>query len=175
MVMMGRRDEGRISATDRLRAYAILGLTPRATEAEVVEAFRRALSERHIDRHGGNGDTSETTQVVWARKVLTESAGQRPTLIGLLNESHVLRRLVPRAQGFFYNPSHPVDGRDRLVRVVSSTVTDGLIACLGSDGEHYHVFRPDGDVPKGYALRLDGQGEPGRNEGEPGHLFLWFP
>lgn len=53
--------------------YAVLGVAPTATTAEIRQAFRRAVHRHHADRHPGDTAASERMRrIVGARDVLCD-------------------------------------------------------------------------------------------------------
>lgn len=53
--------------------YAVLGVSPSATPAEIRQAYRRLVAEQHADRHGGDSRAVERTRCLnLARDVLVD-------------------------------------------------------------------------------------------------------
>lgn len=158
---------------DRLfRAYAVLGLAPTASAEEVRQAYRKAAFEHHADR---GGHRAQFDAIVEAYREIRTRSGTEPNVVSLVRGRAFRFLIAPRTPGFLIAPGDPIDGRSHLVRVVQTTREEEILVIEGADGNTYRVTFSGLDLPKGQALRLQGQGEPARRGGVAGDLFLWFP
>lgn len=159
--------------TDRLfRAYATLGLSPSSSMQEVTRAYKKAARQHHADL---GGDPAQFEAVINARREIDAHFGVASNILSLARGRAFRYLVAPRTPGFLIASGDPIDGRSRLVRVIHATLVEQALIAKGADGETYTVPFTGGSVPSGLSLRLQGQGEPGRREGVPGDLFLWFP
>lgn len=154
----------------RAAAFHVLGVTPRADAAQIRLAFRAQIRLLHADR---GVDPEMSRSIIDAKRTL-EKVGF-PSLLESLTTRFVLHSLVPRTERFTYHTNEPIDGRHRVVGVLSARIHESELQCLGKDGERYRLPFSGTELPKQQAVRYLGQGEPGQRQGEPGDLYLWFP
>ena len=156
-----------------LSAYAVLGASPLASFEEVRHLHRKQVLVFHPDR---GGDRARFQALNHAFKLI-ESAqnAPKPSIVALVRGRTFKRVLAPRTKGFLLGATDPVDGRNYAVCVKSARREGNDLVCHGVDGKVYRVPYAEATVPHGRALRLVGEGESGRQGGDAGDLYLWFP
>ncbi len=168
-----RRKQQAEALEQLLGAYALLGVSPGTPFEEVKAIYRLKARELHTDRGGDKRAFQELVQAF--KRVEKTVDAPKPNVVTLSRGRLFQHTLAPRTPGFVIGTTDPVDGRNTMVCVRKVVREEKGLTCEGMDDNTYCVPYAEEVLPQGRALCLEGRGEPGRQGGESGDLYLWFP
>lgn len=166
-----------------MNLHELLGVNEDATEQQIRAAYRRIALRCHPDRSKGDPEAESLFhEATEAYRILTNPDRRRrydiehglvDSVVDLFERKrvgrHLMKSILPSAK------SAPRAGRSRVRVLAGRQLEDGRTLLLpAAPGSGRRSVR----VGKAPAVRdiawyeLDGLGEPGRNGGEPGALWL---
>ncbi|TAE60648.1 MAG: J domain-containing protein [Bacteroidetes bacterium] len=175
--------------------YKVLGLLQNATEEEIRKRFKQLAKEFHPDKRPDDPKAGEKFKEINEAKEVLLDVNARSRYDQLLTRHQAFAQQQARARtttppredsrnpvvddmfsAFFdgmFGGSDPVKGRnsEANVKISLQEAFTGVHDVLGYEGKKLRVHIPPG-VRQGQSLRIRGQGEPGRNGGEPGDLVI---
>jgi curved DNA-binding protein len=138
---MTATDAGREQAAD---LYRVLGVEPRATTAEIAQAYRRLARRHHPDVDDSSGAAERFARITHAYRVLSDPGAR----------ARYDAQRAARRSAVLHPPASASPGWSRATtsRPRAGTGADGVF-WLGAPGFFSRAFGLGADVPRGPAVR----------------------